>query len=367
LFIYNEHHVKVNFPLKGKNRGVWKMELRETEVELLEKAIEAFRRTTGIRVRFERLKPRRDWPQADARLRFEFPHVERCFHAEVKRWLDLQTLGQAIEQMKRLPEKVLLVTQYVNPNMAERLKQMDIPFLDTLGNAYLNAPPILIYVKGHTPQRFPSQRPTRAFVPAGLRVVFALLCRQELADAPFRTIAQTAHVALGTVAWVLDDLVRLGHLLEMGKRRRRLIHKQQLLERWVGAFPNQLRPKLLLGKYAAPDPKWWEHTRIGNFRAYWGAEIAGARLTGYLKPELVTVYIRDLPGRFLAAHRLRTDPRGNVEILEAFWDTKCDWTNTEIVHPLLVYADLLATGDARNIETARRIYDEQLAGLVRED
>jgi hypothetical protein len=156
-------------------------------------------------------------------LRFEIPHVERCFDAEVKRWLDLQTLGQAIEQMKRLPEKVLLVTQYVNPNMAERLKQMDIPFLDALGNAYLNAPPIFIYVKGYTTQRFPRERPTRAFVPAGLRVVFALLCRQELADAPLRTIAQTAHVALGTVAWVLDDLARLGHLLEMGKRRRRLI------------------------------------------------------------------------------------------------------------------------------------------------
>ncbi len=343
------------------------MEFRETETELLEKAIEAFRRTTGIRVRFERLKPRRDRPQAAARLRFEFPHAERRFDAEVKRLLDTQTLGLAIEQMKRLPGKVLLVTPYVNPNMAERLKQMDVPFLDTLGNAYLNAPPIFIYMKGHTPQRFPRERPTRAFAPAGLKVVYALLRRQELAGAPFRTIAQTTHVALGTVAWVLDDLARLGHLLEMGKRRRRLIHKQQLLERWVAAYPNQLRPRLLLGKYAAPNPKWWEQTRIGDFRAYWGGEIGGARLTGYLKPELATVYIRDLPGKFLAANRLRTDPRGNVEILKAFWDTKCDWTNPEIVHPLLVYADLLATGDARNIETARRIYDEQLAGLVRED
>ena len=79
------------------------------------------------------------------------------------------------------------------------------------------------------------------------------------------------------------------------------------------------------------------------------------------------MYIRDLPGKFLAANRWRTDPRGNVEVLEAFWDTKGDWTNPEIVHPLLVYADLLATGDTRNIETARRIYDEQLAGLVGED
>ena len=342
------------------------MEQRGTE--LLQKAIDAFRRATGIHLHLERWEPRRDGQRADAELRFELPPVERRLGAEVKQRLNPHTLGLAIEQMKGFPEKALLVTEYVNANMAERLKQMDVPFLDTLGNAYVNAPPIFVYMKGNKPPvKIPEERPTRAFVPAGLRVVFALLCRQELAHAPYRTIAQTANVALGTVAWVLDDLVRLGHLLIMGKRGRRLIRKQQLLEHWVAAFPNQLRPKLLLGKYAGPDPKWWEHTRIGDFRAYWGAEIAAAHLTGYLKPELVTVYIRDMPGRFLAACRLRTDPRGNVEVLEAFWDTRCDWTDTEIVHPLLIYADLLATGDARNLETARRIYDEQLAGLVRED
>jgi hypothetical protein len=344
------------------------MQRRETETELLQKAIKAFRQATEIRVHLERLEPRRHLRRADAELRFEFPHAERRFDAEVKRWLNPDTLGQAIEQMKRLPEKALLVTEYVNANMAERLKQMDVTFLDTLGNAYINTPPILIYMKGHKPPaRIPGERPTRAFVPTGLKVVFALLCRQELLEAPYRTIAQTANVALGTVAWVLDDLQRLGHILIMRKRERRLIRKQQLLERWVAAFPNQLRPKLLLGRYAAPDPKWWEHTRIGDFRAYWGGEIAAARLTGYLKPEFVTVYIRDMPGRFLAANRLRTDPRGNAEILEAFWDTKCDWTDAEIVHPLLVYADLLRTRDDRNLDTARRIYDEQLAGLVRED
>jgi hypothetical protein len=200
-----------------------------------------------------------------------------------------------------------------------------------------------------------------------LKVVFALLCRQELTDEPFRTIAQTTDVALGTVAWIMDDLKKLGYLLVMGKRGRRLIRKQQLLERWVGAFPNQLRPKLLLGRYAAPDPNWCEQTRVGDFHAYWGGEPAAARLTGYLKPEVITLYTRDKPARLQAAHRLRPDPRGNVEILEAFWDMAVDWTNPEIVHPLLVYADLLATGDPRNIETARRIYDEQLAGLVRED
>ena len=365
LFIYNEHAEIVND--HAGNRSFPAMQFRETDTEILQKAVAAFHRTTGIRVRVQRLRPRRGWPRADGELRFEFPNAQKCFMVEVKRTLNPQTFGQAIEQMRRLPEKALLVTQYVNPRMAERLKETGTPFLDTVGNAYLNAPPIFVYLKGNAPQRFPRERPTRAFVPAGLKVVFTLLCRPELAEAPLRTIARTAHVALGTAAWVLGDLEGLGHLLIMGKRGRKLIHKQQLLERWVGAFPNQLRPKLFLGRYAAPGPKWWEHAHLPDFHAYWGAEPAAGRLTGYLKPELVTVYMRDRPGRFLAAHRLRTDPNGNVEILDAFWDTTCDWTDPEIVPPLLVYADLLATGDPRNLETAGRIYDEQLAGLVRED
>jgi len=344
-------------------------ELRGTETELLKKAVEAFRQATGVRVRLERLEPQRaQGRRADAELRFQTPQVERRFAAEVKRGLNPHTLGLAAAQMKRLPGKVLLVTEYVNPNMAERLRQMDVQFLDTWGNAYLNAPPLFFYLQGHKPAvRAPRERPTRAFLPTGLKIVFALLCKPDLAGAPYRTIAQTTNVALGTVAWVLDDLERLGHLLEIGTRGRRLTHKRDLLERWVAAYPLQFRPKLLLGRYAAPDPYWWDHAQVRDFRAFWGAEVAAARLTGYLKPEFVTVYIRDLPGRFLAAHQLRTDPKGNVEVLEAFWNPACDGMGAEVVPPLLVYADLLATGDPRNIEVAKQIYDDQLAGLVRED
>jgi len=340
-----------------------------TEVGILERAVKAFHEATGIHLHAEPLV-RMDarWQNVDAKVRLVTPDIDRRFAVEVKRWLNPHTLGFAVEQLNRLPEKGLLVTEYVNPNMAERLKQMDIPFIDALGNAYLNVPPLFIYIKGQRPQRRTfHERPTRAFVPAGLKVVFALLCRRDLVGAPYRTIAETTNVALGTVAWVLEDLQRLGHLLEMGKRGRRLVQKQRLLERWVAAYPDQLRPKLMAGRYAAPDPKWWERTNTKDFRAYWGGEIAAARLTRYLKPEVATIYVRDLPGKFLAANRLRKDVRGNIEVLKTFWNTDCDWTDKEIVHPFLVYADLLATGDARNLEAARRLYDDQIVGLVRED
>jgi hypothetical protein len=53
--------------------------------------------------------------------------------------------------------------------------------------------------------------------------------------------------------------------------------------------------------YAARDNNWWEQAQIKPLQAYWGAEIAAARLTGYLKPEVVTIYVRGL-GKLLATH-----------------------------------------------------------------
>lgn len=338
-----------------------------TETDILERAVEAFREAAGIPLRATRLErpdPRRK-NGVDAQV--EIPGRGHLL-VEVKRWLNPHTLGLAAEQLNRLPGKRLLVTEYVNPNMAERLKKMNIPFLDTVGNAYLNAPHLYIYIKGQKPPlRTFGERPTRAFEPAGLKLVFALLCRPDLAAAPYRTIAEMTNVARGTVGWVLEDLKKLGHLVDIGKRGRNLIQKQRLLERWVTAYPNQLRPKLKVGQYTAQTPNWWDRIQIRDFHAYWGAEVAAARLTKYLKPEIVTVYVRELPGKFLATNQLRTDVRGDVEVLKTFWKTDYDWTDREIVHPILVYADLLATGDTRNLEAAKRVYDEHITGLVRED
>lgn len=339
------------------------------DTEILERAIRAFRQATGLNLVVEQtefMTPRGQ--RVDAVVRLVAPGIKKQLAVEVKRLLNPNNLGLVTEQMTRLPEQGLLVAEYVNPNMAERLKQMNVLFLDTVGNAYLNVPPFFIYTKGQKPPlKTYGERPTRAFDQAGLKVIFALLCQPELVDAPYRTIAGTADVALGTVGWVLYDLKEQGHLLKMGQRGRRLVQKQRLLERWVTAYPERLRPKLMLGTYAAPNQNWWEQAQIKQLQAYWGAEIAAARLTGYLKPEVVTIYLRGLQGRLLATHQLRNDPRGNVEVLKAFWAPACDWTDKEIVHPFLVYADLLVTGDARNLETARRLYDDQIARFVRED
>jgi len=340
-----------------------------TEVEILERALKAIREATGPKLQAERVEPRDPrWGKADAVVRLAARGVTRRFGVEIKRALNPNNLGVTAEQVTRLPQPALLATEYVNPNMAKRLKQMNVFFIDTVGNAYLDVPGVFIYTMGQRPPAKPfTERPMRAFRQAGLKVIFALLCKQDLLGGPYRAVAKTADVALGTIGWIFNDLEKLGYLARLRGKGRKLVQREQLLERWVAAYPEQLRPKLVIGRYAAPDRDWWQKAHIEKRLAYWGGEIAAARLTGYLKPEDVTLYVRGLPGPLLAAHRLRKDDRGNVEVLRAFWDPGVDWVDKEIVHPILAYADLLRTGDKRNLETARRLFDAQIARFVRED
>jgi hypothetical protein len=161
----------------------------------------------------------------------------------------------------------------------------------------------------------------------------------------------------------------MGNLVEMGKRGRRLIHKEKLLARWATAYPEQLRPKKLLGTFKAANADWWKETELPDPDTYWGGEVAAAKLTQHLKPQTATIYTPELKALFewLIKNRIRQDPDGNIEILRKFWKFEPDWEYPTLTHPVLIYADLLATADARNIETARIIYDKEILRLIRED
>ena len=69
----------------------------------------------------------------------------------------------------------------------------------------------------------------------------------ELENKSYREMAKEAGISLGAVNWIMNDLKSLGHLLDLGARGRRLVRKKELLKRWTSAYPEQLRPKLILG------------------------------------------------------------------------------------------------------------------------
>lgn len=337
------------------------------ENQILDYALAAFKKNVALPIDIDReAQVEIQNLRADWLLKIRIQETELRFYAEVKNNITKPVLGMLLMQRDKFPYPMLLVTDYVTVRMAEQLKKENIQFIDAAGNAYINQPHFYIFIKGNRPPDiFP--RLKRAFKPTGLKIIYAFLCNPGLLNKTYREIAQAADVALGTVGWIIRDLKEMGYLLDMAKRGYRLIQKEDLLKRWLIDYPEKLRPKLLLGRFRGPQG-WWQQKTLNPKFAQWGGEVAAAKLTKYLKPQNITVYTtREQLNTLLVETRLKRETDGDIEILEKFWTPLERWQDEDTVNPMLIYADLMATGEQRNIETAKMIYEQYIIRHIRED
>lgn len=336
------------------------------EKEIIEDAIKKFEATTGFKMTY---KADFGASHADGLLCLVTDNQEICYELVFKQTINRAIIGQIAQANIGAQKNIIIVTRNVSSPLAERLKTLGIFFLDTAGNAFIKDQSLFIFSKGNklaTVQR--PESPSRAFNTKGLQVIFALLNNQGSESLSYRKIADLSTVALGTVQWVMEDLKKLGYLIDMGKQGRKLVNKEDLLSRWTIAYSEQLKPKLLIGRYKAGSKRWWVNTEILEYEALWGGEVAGSMLTQNLKPEIVTIYTKELSGKLILEGKLKKDPNGDVEIARKFWrDELRNFENKDLVPPILVYADLITSTDRRNIETANTIYEKEIAGLVREN
>jgi hypothetical protein len=342
-----------------------KMEKRINNI--IEEALRVFEKTTGFEAQLQ-TEDLNNTRYPDGLVQIAHRNDKWHFAVEVKARVTRATAGMGkIDPLNR-EEKVLMVTEYVAPPIADLLKELNIFFVDTAGNAYINEPPLYVFVKGNKPQlTLKNKTQKRLFKPGGLKVVFTLLNHPEMINKPYRDIAKKADVALGTIGWLIWDLKEMGFCIELGKRNRKLMNVKNLFKRWVEAYPEQLRPKLIKERFEATNPNWWKEINIKEYGACWGGEVAAAHLTGYLKPAKATIYTNEPIGELVLKNRLRKAEQGNVEILTLFWNFKYELADRDIVPPILIYADLMATGDHRTIETAEMIYEKYIDRFIREN
>jgi hypothetical protein len=330
----------------------------QQEDGLLGEALEAMRQL-GLQFRVLRQEP---LVRADGVVGLLFGGREVRYEVEVKRGLRPATMGAVIHQLRRHTTQTLLVADYVTPPLADVLRTEGIEFIDAAGNAFLNRPPLLVFVKGQRPTREPpvAER-RRAFQPTGLQVLFALLARPELVARPYREIAANAGVAHGTVGWVMAELPALGYIADV-RGRRRLINGERLLNQWTEAYARTLRPRLLLGRFRG------ELKGLATRAARWkkdlllGGEPAAARLTRHLRPGTATFYTKGIDPRIIVGLTLRADADGDVDFRRRFWSFPGEAPG--LVPTLLVYADLLAIGEARCLETAQLLRGQLLDRLI---
>lgn len=240
----------------------------------------------------------------DGLLTWAVPGGKARYLIEEKRHLKFQDIQVIVDQLVRrrqnlgpahAKDRLLLLAPHVRRQQAAALERADIDFIDLVGNARLNVPGLLVHIEGRQAAKEAAAapgRPQRAWIKA----VMALLIRPDLANEPYRLVAEQADVALGTVAQCITDLVTRG-LLEEGQGGRRIADRPALVALWVQAYVDVLRPKLKERRFQMrADTKQDVWTRVAATLAArdipWaltGAD-AAQRRTPYFRAEETEIY-----------------------------------------------------------------------------
>ncbi len=260
---------------------------------------------------------------------------------------------------------LLLVTHYLNPNLADKMREAGVQFIDTVGNSFIHQPPLHVFIKGNKAAEKPlAIQSGRAFQYSGLKVIFAFLQNPELINSSYRDIAERANVALGSVGWILSDLTEQGYIHNSANKRT-LVNKASLLQRWVEHYPI-LKQKHYLGTFTTEAHDWWRKIELAQYEALWGGEIAAQCYTQYLQAKDGVVYIHPkhlnefVKGARLKKHKTEDDDAIRIELVEPFWPLGLEQADSHLAPALLVYADLIHSKDVRNLDTAKRLYEQYL-------
>lgn len=346
MFVINEH---------DKNTNIMK------DI-ILQKALNEIKDRTGFKTTFK--KTDRD-KRVDGELTCFFNDTAYKWQVQVKTAITPNYLVQFADNVEDHLAKGkyhLIVTEYVYPKLREQLKNNNIAYLDTAGNMFLQQGPLFIFIDGIPKHADPDKQKNRAFTKAGLQVLFYLLCDNENINKTYREIAETTGTALDTVHKTINGLKLLKYTIQLDERTYKLIHLKELLEKWILEYELKLKPKLLIGAFRFAKKQefhQWNNLQFKPGATYWGGEAAGAILTNYLNPEILTIYTTEVHNELIKNYKLIPNTNGNVMVYKMFWNDD-ELRNDQTVDPLLAYADLINVGDKRCVETANIIYDKYL-------
>lgn len=283
---------------------------------------------------------------------------------EVKRSIEPQSLRSIIERYRPAEKPVLVVAEYISPKAKELLIEKGFNYLDKAGNIFLHLPGIRIRDEGHRNSPVSEGYRNRAFTRAGMAVVFQLLMDPQAVNDTQRSLSHKAGVSLGTIPKVLEQLKNEQYVMPLDSTKMVLVNYEGLLKRWTGAAREKLFGTNTEHCFQPLGRTCDQLLRDNPFNgdALWGGEPGAALLTNYLRPENFVLYTSLSERELLKKYKLQRTPMGKLHVRMPFWSNAPE--NAEHVHPILIYAELVSSGDGRNRETAEMIFDEHIKKLV---
>jgi len=280
------------------------------------------------------------------------------FPIEFKREIRKHHLLQIDKYKTKFPD-LMIIADIINPKIREILKEKEINYIDGACNMYINKGDQFIFIEGKKNEIDQNYYKGRLFGKGGLKIIFAILVNEDLINKPYREIAEQTDTALGTVNYIMKELMTSGHITFVNKNVLRLKNKKGLMNKWITGYEDKLKKTLFIKKFRFKNNDW-KNIIFENNKTLWGGEPAAEILTQYLHPQLYTIYTKEEIKDLIKKYYLIPDKNGNVEVYKKFWNFEDETLHEKTVPPLLIYADLINTGDNRNLETAKLIYERYL-------
>ncbi|WP_047547430.1 type IV toxin-antitoxin system AbiEi family antitoxin [Psychroserpens sp. Hel_I_66] len=267
---------------------------------------------------------------------------------------------------KNLP--VLVASKYITPKSKKIFREKHINYIDSFGNAYIDLKNLKVYIEQGNAKPYNSEY-SNIFTQSGGQILFHLLKNPELINETQRHLAHISDVSLGSVSKFLKGLFDEGYSVKWkNEQKYQLVNKEALLEKWIVILNEKILPAHKIGNFTfskTNNENWKNQLMYPN--VLWSGEPAAALVTEYLNPEKFSMFTRLPKSEIIKDLKLLPDPKGEISIYKPFWlenntmDRLINYMNNQnAVHPLIIYAQLIYSGNSRNIETAQLIYDEHI-------
>lgn len=259
---------------------------------------------------------------------------------------------------------LLIIGDHITRRSATAFRDAGIQFVDTLGNAFITFGNVFVEVQGRAEPTIQTsedrqhisrrQQAANIFSSRRSQVILVLLTWPELSTATVREIANIAGVSTGQAHDALAQLEQSGFLVPIS---RRLERAGELLDYWTAAYPTGLGRRLEIAKYHGDPSRPVSRPPVAP-AIYLSSESAEG--TGIARPASLTMYLDALDPKLPIMNRWNSSPdrAPNVFVRRKFWtsphpdEERPSPTGQNAPWPL-VYADLVAAGDARLGEVAR--------------
>jgi len=332
-----------------------------TDLEIIHLALENLPKDVPIKGKWKAAAQDKD---IDGEIVLTVDNKPIKYFIEIKNELRGHQLNQIFDLNKK-HQPFMMVAAHLFPKIKEELREHNVAYLEANGNIFLKHNGIMLLIETNKPLAIEKETGNRAFTKTGLKVVFEFLRNETWVNQTYQVIAEHTGTTVGNVHKIITGLQQNGFLLPIRKNEYRLNNKKELLNKWMAAYEEKLKPTLRIGRFRflkKDDFINWKRIQLKPGKTTWGGEPAGDLLTNYLRPEELTLYTNEARTELVKNYRLIPDEKGNIKVYQKFW--RKDNAEAITAPHLLVYADLMNMNDRRCRETAQKIYDEFLQNKI---